>query len=75
MLDGYKYGVEGNLLLWRRGLQHSIQGTYICEDRRIVFVQGMNELLEGQNIAEDTLIMVRVEPTAEAIRLDLVEAI
>ena len=75
MLDGYKYQVEGNSLLWRRGLQHPIQGVFNCVNRRIVFVQGINEVLEGQNIGARTLVMVRFDLRPEAIRLDLVETI
>ena len=52
ILDGYKYQAEGNLLLWKRGLQHKIQGVYNCLNRRIVFIQGINELVAGENIGQ-----------------------
>ena len=69
------YPTYGDSLLWKWGLQQPIHGQYCSYLRHLVFTQGISQLVANEIIQEGTTVMVKVEPTAHAMRLDLVEII
>ena len=75
LLDDYEYDPDvGTSLLWKRGLQLPIQGMYHSWLGRLLFAEGMDELQEGEEIQVDvTAVMVKVYPSGDALRLDVVE--
>ena len=76
MMEEYEdYPTYGDSLLWKRGLQQPIHGQCYSYLRHLVFTQGIGQLVANEIIQEGTIVMVKVEPTAHAMRLDLVEII